>query len=358
MTETPYSNLPESAFWRPAVAERGMFGLQDIWAPKRPITPSDAIVTFGSCFAQNIGQALRQRGFNWHVTERAPSTMSDANHRRHNYELFSARTGNIYTTSLLAQWVAWASGDAEPPREVWEKDGRFFDPFRPAIEPNGFASGEEMLISRQTAIACFKQAICSATHFVFTLGLTESWKHVDGYEYPMCPGTVAGTFDSTHHFFENQTFIPVHQALTAAIRAMRGLNKNLRFILTVSPVPLTATKSGNHVLVATTESKSVLRAVAGQFARHGAYVDYFPSYELITAPLVRGVFFAPNMRSVTDAGVAFVMDHFFRPSSTESTNAAPQAAAEASAAMRPSPVKGPQGESSVVCEEELLEAFS
>ncbi|WP_428660504.1 GSCFA domain-containing protein [Reyranella sp.] len=40
----------------------------------------------------------------------------------------------------------------------------------------------------------------------------------------------------------------------------------VRFLLTVSPVPLKASASQNHVLAATTYSKSVLRAVAGQLA--------------------------------------------------------------------------------------------
>jgi hypothetical protein len=130
---------------------------------------------------------------------------------------------------------------------------------------------------------------------------------------------------------------------------MRDTNDNLRIILTVSPVPLIATNSGQHVMVATAEAKSILRAVAGQLARYRPYVDYFPSYEIITSPVTQGVFFEPNRREISPMGVDFVMDHFFaclqRKFGTTAT---------ASASM-PHPLEKSQDD--VVCEEELLAAF-
>ena len=51
--------------------------------------------------------------------------------------------------------------------------------------------------------------------------------------------------------------------ITTSFDALRVINPDLRFLLTVSPVPLTATASGQHVLTATTYSKSVLRSAAG-----------------------------------------------------------------------------------------------
>jgi hypothetical protein len=73
---------------------------------------------------------------------------------------------------------------------------------------------------------------------------------------------------------------------------------------------LTATATGGHALVASSYSKSVLRAVAGQLATESDYVDYFPSYELITGAPFRAGFFEPNLRTVSADGVAFVLRHF------------------------------------------------
>jgi hypothetical protein len=191
--------------------------------------------------------------------------------------------------------------------------------------------------------------------FVFTLGLTESWSNAEGgYEYPMCPGTIAGEFDPARHKFTNQSFPVVRENLAASIRKMREANRKLRFILTVSPVPLTATNSNKHVLVATMYSKSVLRALAGVMAESSNFVDYFPSYEIISSTPFKGVFFEPNQRNVTAFGVNFVMKHFFS-SLERKFGKVPRTAAPARPPVAiASPTKKSNDE---VCEEELLGAF-
>lgn len=349
----PYGNLADRSFWAPSVGRRNMFDISQLWEPAFRIGPSERVATFGSCFAQHIGRALRDRGFNWYITERAPSELKRANATLYNYGIFSARTGNIYTASQLQQWLAWALDESEIPDEVWSKGKRFFDPFRPNIEPGGFSSREELIRSRLICVESFRKAVENCNVFVFTLGLTEAWINTDrGYEYPMCPGTVAGEFDPSQHSFVNQEYPHIRRCLEAAVRKIRSVNPRVRILLTVSPVPLTATMSGNHVLVATVESKSVLRAVAGQLSRKHRFVDYFPSYEMISAPAFRGVFFEPNQRSVNASGVSFVMKNFFEGLLLKFPDMA--------ARVRPrdgDPAPSDRLEESV-CEEELLGAFA
>ena len=200
----PYENLPTKAFWKLSVANRSMFDIDELWDPKFAIRSTHNVVTFGSCFAQHISTALKARGFNWLSTERPPHGLSEQNAELLNYNIFSARTGNIYTTSLLKQWTNWALGKSAVPGECWQKDSRFYDPFRPRIEPNGFESDEEMRLSQAQAIGSFRESINKAHYFVFTLGLTEGWINEEGYEYPMCPGTAAGDFDPAKHQFRNR----------------------------------------------------------------------------------------------------------------------------------------------------------
>jgi hypothetical protein len=310
---SPYENLPSKSFWKLAVANKSMFDLSELWEPKFNIKPADKVATFGSCFAQHIGNALNKKGFNWYISECPPQNCSEGLAKKYNYNIFTARTGNIYTTSLLKQWTEWALDKNKIPHEVWEKDGRYYDPFRPRIEPNGFESAVEMQMSREQTVDSFKKSIEQSDYFVFTLGLTESWFNKEsGYEYPMCPGTVAGEFDESKHQFINQDFGQIRSSLSDAMELMIKLNPKLKFILTVSPVPLTATMSGKHVAVATMASKSVLRAVTDQLATNRGNVDYFPSYEIINSPVFKGTFFEPNQRSVNPYGVNFVMDNFFK----------------------------------------------
>jgi len=345
----PYENLEGRFFWATGVARKNMFDMGEFWQPKFNIKPKHRIVTFGSCFAQHIGRALAGRGYGWLDTEPAPVGLKPSRAEQFNYGVFSSRTGNIYTVSLLKQWVEWALGKTTPPEEVWEKDGRFYDPFRPRIEPNGFASREELMTSRGVTIDAFRDAIQHADVFVFTLGLTESWFNKSGdYEYPMCPGTVAGEFDENAHVFVNQDYNFIYRALQDAMMLMRELNPNLRFLLTISPVPLTATKSGQHVLVATVHSKSILRAVAGQLAAVRKFVDYFPSYEIISSAPYRGVFYEANLRSVNHHGVDHVMAKFFEGLGVDVMAAPANSGVDGFA---------DQKTADVICEEELLGAF-
>jgi hypothetical protein len=367
----PYVTLPESAFWKTAVAGRDPMEIAGLWTPKFSVAANQKVVTFGSCFAQHIGRALRARGFTWHITESPPPGLTAPNQTAYNYNLFSCRTGNIYTTSLLKQWVDWALEDAPVPDEYWVSNGRYYDPFRPTIEPNGFESVDEMRASRDWAIAAFRRAITETKFFVFTLGLTESWFNTSkGYEYPLCPGTAAGTFDPDRHEFRNQQFDSVRNNLYDALAKIRSVNGRMRAILTVSPVPLTATNSGRHVLTATAESKAILRAAAGQVRNGNGWVDYFPSYEIVTAPVFAGRFFEPNMRTVSQAGVAFVMNSFFadlnakfgQVPETDSVLSRIKTRLFPPSAAKPAELAGdtvfPEFEDdAVVCDEQLLEAF-
>jgi len=346
---TPYDQLPDEAFWRPAVANKSMFDLNDIWDPKFNISPEHKVVTYGSCFSQHLGRHLSDRAFTWLITEPPPRGLSESNAHLFNYNVFSCRTGNIYTTSLLKQWVDWALGKVELPDEIWREGERCYDPFRPRIEPEGFISEEELILSRNQTITSFKAAINQADYFIFTMGLTETWANRKfGYEYPMCPGTAAGEFNKDEHVYSNQRTSQIIQALESAIDLMRQVNKKLKFILTVSPVPITATNSGNHVLVANMDSKSTLRAVAGQLSANRPYIDYFPGYELVNSPPFRGAFYGPNQRNVSSAGVNFVMDVFHHCLEKK------YGPNEKSPDNKTSPADDTMDE---ICEEELLGAF-
>lgn len=348
----PYKALDERAFWATAVAQLNPLEINDLWEPKFAIDRQTKVAAYGSCFAQHFGRALRERGFSWHITETAPPGLSAEGRKKFNYDVFSARTGNIYTASLLKQWVSWALADVPVPEEIWRSGDRFFDPFRPAVEPGGFASEQELIATRKATIAAFRQSILTADVFVFTLGLTESWINSEqGFEYPMCPGTVAGEFDSSRHVFVNQEYPFIRTALAEAIKMIRQANPRVRVLLTVSPVPLTATNSGRHVLVATMESKSNLRAVAGALARQVHYVDYFPSYEIINAPTFRGAYFEPNQRTVAAVGVKRVMDTFFQCMHARFPISETIPVAESRTAVS-------VDADDVACEEELLAGFA
>ena len=184
---------------------------------------------------------------------------------------------------------------------------------------------------------------------IFTLGLTEVWKNAEiGVVFPTAPGVVAGTFNEAVHRFQNLNIfdnLAAFEAFKEELSDLRG-GRPVKYILTVSPVPLTATASGNHVLVATTYSKSVLRSVAGYLADRYDNIDYFPSFEIVTNQANRGAFYENNLRSVRKTGVETVMKVFF------AEHALPAVALAKTTTASPR-----NAQEDLACEEAMLEAF-
>lgn len=312
MTNNPYKSLPKKAFWRPAVAERHYADLEDLWQPFE-LKKAHKVATAGSCFAQHIGNNLAQRGANFMDMEPAPPVFdSEAEARRWGFGVFSCRYGNIYTTRQLIQLFDEAFGNRTPAERVWEKQGRFFDALRPSVDPVGQDSAETVIALRERHLAKVREMFETLDLFVFTLGLTEGWESVaDGTMFPMAPGTLAGSYEPSKYRFHNLRHSEILADLIGVRERLKAVNPGARTLLTVSPVPLTATATEHHVLSAAVYSKSVLRGVAGEMAEDFEDVTYFPSYEIISSHPSGGMFFNPDQRTVNQFGVDYVMKHFF-----------------------------------------------
>lgn len=231
----------------------------------------------------------------------------------HGYRVFSAHIANICSAAQFRLLLALAAGqgDADAPA-VWQDKDRWRDSLRPVTEPDGFASLAEALASRRSMLRGLARSVRRSDVVIFTLGLTEGWEDAQtGLPFAMCPGTMGGTFNPDQHRFVNYRAAAIRADLDACLDHIRTLNPDARLLLTVSPVPLTATASGHHVLVAAMRSKSVLRGVAGEVVDDDARVDYFPSYEIITGAPTAGRLYESNLRGVKPEGVATVMNHFF-----------------------------------------------
>ncbi|HEX3663646.1 MAG TPA: GSCFA domain-containing protein [Rhizomicrobium sp.] len=298
----PYTGLPDHQFWRKSAGDD-----LDPVTKSFTICPDTKVATAGSCFAQHMSRALAANGLNYFVAEKDPGTGGA------NYGVFSARYGNIYTAKQLVQLFDRAYGKFQPKDTCWRRRARFFDPFRPGIEPDGFASVRELRLSRRDHFTAVRQMFQQLDVFVFTLGLTEAWRaKSDGAVFPLAPGVSAGVFNPELHEFVNFGVAEVIQDLNDFLRRLARVNRKARVILTVSPVPLAATFEPAHVLVSTTYSKSVLRVAAEEVARTHRRVTYFPSYEIITGNFNRGRYFGADLRSVTPTGVDHVMRVFLR----------------------------------------------
>ena len=308
----PYKSMPPRAFWRSATAPNEAGLIPGLYAPRLTITKHTAVATAGSCFAQHIARALRNADCNLLDTEPPLRRMPPDLAARFGYGLFSARYGNIYTPRQLLELLHDAQAGVVDPALVWERDGRFYDALRPAVEPQGLETAEDVLTHRHFHLDRVMQMITQADLFVFTLGLTEAWVDLTtGRTLPVCPGVIAGEFDPARYQLKCFTYDEVLDDLIQIRKILREVRPEIRMLLTLSPVPLTATARPDHVLTASMAAKATLRAAIDAFVLTHEDADYFPSYEIVTSPVCGGPWFEPNGRDIRPDGVDRVMQYFF-----------------------------------------------
>ena len=350
----PFRDQPDRAFWRRTVQQTNPLEIGD-WYRKKFSLVGRRVATAGSCFAQHLGREIKNQGYAYLDVEPAPGFLPADLHLDYGYGLYSARYGNIYTSRQWLQLVQRALGERDPLDKAWPCDAGFVDPFRPNIEPGAVGSADEVEVLRQDHLACVRQLFEQTDVFVFTLGLTETWMRIeDGTVFPIAPGARAGVWDETRYRFHNLSHGEVVDDLEAVIARLRTIKPDMQFIFTVSPVALLATASHEQVVVANSYSKSVLRGAAGVLTDRYPFVDYFPSYEITSSPPMRAIFYNPDMRTISSAGVRHVMSHFVSQHSGIAQKRV-QVGARAPAPS-PSPVRSSDPDR-ILCDEELAAAF-
>ncbi|AJX31094.1 GSCFA domain-containing protein [Burkholderia oklahomensis] len=374
----PYTHLPPHQFWRKAVANVDMHAFDPVVEPRFTIGAAQKVSTAGSCFAQHISRRLSGIGFNYFVPE-AGAHLPAGERARLGYGVFSARFGNLYTVRQLLQLFEEAMGRRTKMEVAWQRaDGRYVDAFRPTVTPEGHDSRSAVADARAEHLQHVKTMFVESDVFVFTLGLTESWSNrAYGEVFPLAPGVAGGVYDDSAYRFTNLSVFDVAGDLRSFLVQLKEVNPRVNVLLTVSPVPLIATYENKNALVATTYSKSVLRVAAEMACNEFDWVDYFPSYEIITGNFNAGRYYENDLREINSMGVSHAMRCFLEHYTTNAAAATATAAsataaatagatamvaavasveAEASSPGSPQPAAPALG--SVVCDEELIERVS
>ncbi len=346
--KNPYIGLPNHCFWPRIMANSTSWMLNPV-TKSETISKHQKVSTMGSCFAQHIAKHITKVGLNYYVTENAPEYMSEEDAKSQNYGIFSARFGNVYTVKQALQLFQRAFDTFVPLETAWKKGSKFIDPFRPQIQAQGFQSEEELISDRVSHLRCVKDMFLNSDWIVFTLGLTEAWKNKsDGSILPLAPGINGGTYDTNKYEFVNFDIDAVRKDLFELILLATETNPKVKFLLTLSPVPLNATYENKHVLCSTTYSKSVLRVAIEESERKFNNVTYFPSYEIFTSSSTGGAYFGNDFREVLDIGV----QHAMRVFSEHFTDNAPSIKAEGDEVSTPQ--RSIQLKSDIVCDEDIL----
>lgn len=308
---SPYDSLGSKNFWYQC-AKDDDFNIEDIYLPRHQLKSLDRVGSAGSCFAQKISFEIKRSNLTFIDVEPTPPGMTQETAAKLGFGIYSARYGNIFTTGQWLQLIEDVVDRRIRKETLWQKKGRWFDGLRPLLEPMGFDSYESCIASRLAHLDQVERMFREVTTFIFTLGLTERWEHeVTQTVFPCCPASIDPAFGSEQHRFHNARVNEVVYEMEQGIRMLRTINPKLRFIFTVSPVPLSATATASHVLNATSRSKAVLRSAVDEILYLHDGCEYFPSYEMATQnPKVREPFYR-DQRSIRPEVVDKIMSVFF-----------------------------------------------
>jgi hypothetical protein len=255
-------------------------------ATQRKLLHGDTrIFTMGSCFALEIRRAMARRGFA--VFPRYLDVQFDPTQQI--FDMIPKREAVAhYDTFVIRQEFeaalgVWTDRDAG----AWEVRGipglgevAYQEPTRKLI----YARTRDGLKDLNDKIdAIVRDGIIASELIVITLGLTEVWRHDKTGRYLCRPPGSGNGGGSGLATFRQSTFVENYLNVKATLDLLFSRFPDKQVVLTVSPVPLAMTYSDSDIGTANLESKSILRAVAGQICReYAARVTYFPSYEMAT----------------------------------------------------------------------------
>lgn len=306
---SPYSSLPDSAFWNRSVADKEW---TDSLSDEPPyLEKNDFVMSMGSCFAANLVPFLESANVQYVRTEKHPPFLQSSDNR-FNYDVFSAAYGNLYTARAMRQLIERVNYRFVRTIEPWKSAQGFVDPLRPGLPHLAETLGEYESLT-ESHLNCTKRALQQSSVLVLTLGLIEAWCIRDnGAALPACPGSIAGEFSDSQHELVVFRFEEIVEDLIKLRAEVLEIRPGMRFLVTVSPVPLVATATSENVVLANSLSKSVLRAAAARFVEMYPDCRYVPSFEILIGAQVRQSFFKSDCRSIAPEGVGRVMEHFLR----------------------------------------------
>lgn len=240
------------------------------------------IFAMGSCFAREIERALIARRAN--VVSVGESMQRDE---------FRDPTGKVrdgflhrFTPRSMSQ--EFAACFDELPR--WTDQSLIFpqgpDRF---LDLNywqvpGADEGRQATDVRRSVAKALVRRAADADLVIVTLGLTEAWLHK--------PSALFANFTTPQFLAKHRDAFALHligvdetieslEAIDAILRRHHRTGK-YQIVVTVSPVPLSATFTDKDIVVANMDSKSTLRSAAAAFVARHDHAHYFPSFEMVT----------------------------------------------------------------------------
>ena len=276
--------------------------------PKFKLCREDKFYAIGSCFARGIEKALAAQ--NVIVESAAPEFVKL---QPANSETSGLGFTNKYNTYSILNELRWAlDPEAEFPRDsiVPLTKTTWYDPHtNPTLS---FVDLEETL-QRRAVMQAVTKRITDCPGVIVALGLAEVWRDAKANVFVnRTPIPSLFKSDPDRYEFQLSNFVENWANLEATYELLtRYGHPDFHIIVTVSPVPLMNTFSTMDIVVANAWAKSLLRAVAQEWAMAHPNVDYFPSYEIVQNSDHAAVW-EKDLRHVTGPAVQHIIKLFLR----------------------------------------------
>ncbi len=261
--------------WKRFMADRSISAV-----PRPELSRSDRFFLMGSCFAEEIRLALVQELGEAAVVPDYRQVKFDRAHAQVD-ELPGRNHLNTYNAWSVLQEVERLLGLWTPaPDDYWTVKGRIQCPYRRLV----FADTVETFHQVSAGLdAALRDGFAKASHFIFTFGMTEIFvNRASGKVANQKPDYYAGGGRNETEF-RQASFAENLSVMERIVDLITAEKPEALIFVTVSPVPLQRTFSGQDIFVANSLSKSTLRAALGQLAVNRRNVRYFPSYEMVMA---------------------------------------------------------------------------
>jgi len=239
--------------------------------PKFWLAEKEKIFTIGSCFAREIEGELVSNGFDIPVSRFTihPGELPYA----------APHLLNEYNAGTLLQRLesVFDHFAYQEDMGIEETPEGYIDLF---LHIHGAPVTKERLLERRKQIDTLYKEIKSSSALIITLGLVECW-----YDSALkcyvnkAPSVQLALREPGRYYFHRMDVENVFARLSRAIELINQSGEK-KILVTVSPVPLEATFTGNNAIMANSYSKSVLRIVAENLKEKFDNVDYFPSFEI------------------------------------------------------------------------------
>jgi hypothetical protein len=254
----------------------------------------------GSCFARHVEEVLHAQGY---LVDSLNIAFPRAEwHGRANGLM------NKFTVMSMLNEIEWAFGAHRSPEALLVPvHGGYLD--CQMCAGHAPVDRQRGLERREQARQYFAQ-IRDAGVVVMTLGHVEAWYDTETELYlNMAPPRWAMRHAAERFELHVTGY---HENVLALMRVMERIHDhapNARVIVTVSPVPLSETFTGQDLQVANCYSKSVLRAVATDVTNRYEFTDYFASFEAVQSLPPREAY-EPDRIHVRPNVVSAVVNHF------------------------------------------------